>query len=95
MQAKVKALGYAVVTATDLDEWVKFGSGLLGLQVAHRDDDRLLLRMDHYAYRFDVRRADEGGALALGWDVGGPEALAELTARLTEAGYAVEQGSRS
>lgn len=93
MQAKVKALGYAVITATDLDEWVEFGSNLLGLQVAYRDDDRLLLRMDHYAYRIDVRRADEGGASVLGWDVGGPESLAELTARLTEAGYTVEQGS--
>ena len=92
MTAKVKALGYAVVTAPDLEAWVEFGSRMLGLQVAHRDEDRLLLRMDHYAYRFDVRRAEEGGALALGWDVGGPEALAELTARLTAAGYTVEQG---
>lgn len=93
MQARVKALGYAVVTATDLDEWVRFGSELLGLQVAYRDGDRLLLRMDHYAYRFDVRRADEGGVLAIGWDVGGPEALADLATRLTEAGFQVEQGS--
>lgn len=93
MQAKVKALGYAVITATDLDEWVEFGSKLLGLQVAHRDEDRLLLRLDHYAYRFDVRRADQGGALALGWDVGTPEALAELTDRLRAAGIKVEQGS--
>ena len=92
MTARVKALGYAVITAPDLDEWVEFGSGLLGLQVAHRGEDRLLLRMDHYAYRLDVRKAPEGGALALGWDVGGPEALAELTERLTAAGYTVEQG---
>lgn len=93
MTAHVRSLGYAVVTATDLDEWVKFGSELLGLQVAHRDDDRMLMRMDHYAYRLDIRRADEGGVLALGWDVGGPEALAELTERLKAEGYDVEQGS--
>lgn len=92
MDACVRALGYAVITATDLEEWVAFGSDLLGLQVAYRDEDRLLLRMDHYSYRFDVRRADEGGVLAIGWDVGGPDALAELTSRLEAAGYTVEQG---
>lgn len=92
MQAKVMALGYAVVQAVDLDEWVKFGSELLGLQVAHRDDDRLLLRMDEYTYRLDVRRAEEPGVRALGWDVGGPEALEELTKRLADAGYRVEHG---
>ncbi len=74
MNARVRALGYAVVRAKDLDEWVAFGSELLGLQVAHRDDDRMLMRMDEYAYRLDVRRSDEPGVTALGWDVGGPEA---------------------
>ena len=92
MSAKVKALGYAVISTENLDDWVEFGSHLLGLQVAHRDEDRLLLRMDHYAYRIDVRRG-EPGALALGWDVGTREALAELAAKVKDAGYTVEQGS--
>lgn len=92
MTAKVRSLGYAIVGAEDLDEWVAFGSDLLGMQVAHRDEDRLLLRIDHYTYRLDVRRG-EPGARALGWEVGGPEALAELTRQLKEAGYEVEQGS--
>lgn len=90
MKAEVRALGYVVVAATDLDEWVAFGSELLGLQVAYRDEDRLLLRMDEYTYRIDIRRSDEVGATALGWDVGGPEALAELSKRLTDAGHQVQ-----
>lgn len=89
MKTEVRALGYAVVQATDLDEWVAFGSTLLGLQVAHRDDDRLLLRMDEFTYRLDIRRSDEPGITALGWDVGGPEALEELSKRLVDAGYEV------
>ncbi|WP_231921832.1 VOC family protein [Rhodococcus rhodochrous] len=90
MNARVRALGYAVVRAKDLDEWVAFGSELLGLQVAYRDDDRMLMRMDEYAYRLDVRRSDDPGVTALGWDVGGPEALEELSKRLVDAGYHVE-----
>lgn len=93
MQAQVHALGYAVVDAADLDEWVRFGSDLLGLQIAHRDDDRMLLRMDEFAYRLDIRRSDEPGVRALGWDVGGPEAMEELSKRLADAGYHVERGS--
>jgi 2,3-dihydroxybiphenyl 1,2-dioxygenase len=92
MSAKVKALGYAVISTENLDDWVEFGSNLLGLQVAYRDEDRLLLRMDHYAYRIDVRRG-EPGATALGWDVGSREALAELAQKVAAAGYTVEQGS--
>lgn len=92
MNAKVKALGYAVVTTRDLDEWVAFGADLLGLQVAYRSDERMLLRMDDFEYRIDVR-VGEPGAQVLGWDVGSPEALAELSARLQEAGYEVEQGT--
>ncbi|NPC97027.1 VOC family protein [Nocardioides sp. zg-DK7169] len=92
MSAKVKALGYAVIRTENLDDWVEFGSHLLGLQVAYRDEDRLLLRMDHFAYRIDVRRG-EPGASVLGWDVGSREALAELAEKVAAAGYTVEQGS--
>lgn len=92
MTATVKALGYAIIGTEDLDDWVAFGADLLGMQVAHRDEERLLLRIDHYAYRLDVRRG-EPGARALGWETGGPEALAELAQRLTDAGYDVEQAS--
>lgn len=90
MNATVKALGYAIVEASDLDDWVAFGSGLLGLQVAERTADRLRLRMDEYVYRLDIHRSERNGIKALGWDVGTREALADIVARLEEAGYAVE-----
>ncbi|HEV7197094.1 MAG TPA: VOC family protein, partial [Pedococcus sp.] len=89
MNASVKALGYAVVDTTDLDAWYRFGVELLGLQAAERTKDRLLLRMDEYAYRLDVRRAETDGVVALGWDVGSEAALDEITKRLADAGYAV------
>ncbi|WP_353952547.1 VOC family protein [Knoellia sp. S7-12] len=89
MTARVKALGYAVVGSTDPAAWQEFGSGLLGLQVAHSSEDRLTLRMDQFVHRFDIRRAATDGVIAIGWDVGNPAALGEITARLTSAGYEV------
>ena len=91
MTARVKALGYAVVSSTDLEAWERFGSELLGLQVGQRSDDRLTLRMDQYVHRLDIRRGDVDGVTALGWDVGTPAALDEITARLEAAGYDVDR----
>lgn len=89
--AEVRALGYVVIAATDLDAWEKFGAGLLGLQVAERTEDRLLLRADEKAYRLDVRKADEDRVTTLGWEVAGEKELEELAVRLEGAGYAVKR----
>ncbi len=92
MNARVRALGYAVVSSTDLEAWERFGSDLLGLQVSHRSDDRLTLRMDQFVHRLDIRRGESDGVIALGWDVGSPDALDEIAARLEAAGYDVNAG---
>ncbi|MGW1023907.1 VOC family protein [Streptomyces sp. NPDC002577] len=91
MNASVKALGYAVIAATDLDAWYDFGVELLGLHCAERSEERLLLRMDEYAYRLDVRRSDHDGIDVLGWDVGSEAALEELSKRLADTGFAVDR----
>lgn len=90
MKSNVKALGYAIVDASDLDAWVQFGSELFGLQVVERTEDRLLLRMDEYVYRIDIRRSELDGISALGWDVGTEASLKDLVVRLEAAGYQVE-----
>lgn len=91
MNATVKALGYAVVSATDLDAWHRFAVELLGLQPAEHTDDRLVLRMDEYAYRVDIRKGDTDGIQALGWDMGSDDALDDVAKRLADAGYAVSR----
>ena len=70
--AAVRSLGYAIVSATDLDAWKEFAADLLGLQVVEHTADRLLLRMDEKAYRLDVRRSDTDEVSVLGWEVAGP-----------------------
>lgn len=90
---RVRALAYVVIHATDLDAWTAFGSDLLGLQVAHRDDDRLLLRMDERSYRLDIRRSGDDRVSTLGWEVGGPAELDAICDRLTTAGVEVQRHS--
>jgi 2,3-dihydroxybiphenyl 1,2-dioxygenase len=91
MTAAVRSLGYAIVTATDLDAWQVFACDLLGLQAVERTSDRLLLRADEKAYRLDIRKGDIDGVTTLGWEVGGAAELEELAQKLEAAGYAVKR----
>ena len=94
MTAKVRALGYAIVDSRDLDAWQRFACDLLGLMCASRTDDRLVLRMDEYTYRLDIRKADKEGVSAMGYDVGCQADLDALAADLRAAGFAVTVGSK-
>ncbi|GAB2859150.1 VOC family protein [Nocardioides pacificus] len=89
MTARITALGYLRLRATDLDLWEEFGQRVLGLMADRRSDDRLLFRIDEKAYRLEVRPSDQGGVDAVGWETKGPAELAELEDRLTAAGYSV------
>lgn len=93
--ARVRGLAYLVVESSDLDAWATFASGLLGMQVASFDDDRLLLRMDERSYRLDVRRSDQDRIASLGWEVAGPAELDALAETLSASGYEVERNPES
>ncbi|QEW01265.1 glyoxalase [Microbacterium caowuchunii] len=90
----IRSLGYAITDATDLDAWVAFASDLLGLQLSERTNDRLVFRMDEKEYRLIVNKAETNGIRVLGWEVGGPEELAEIVARLQADGHEVAVHSR-
>lgn len=94
MTASVVALGYVVVEATDLDKWETFAADLLGLQVAERTQDRLLLRTDEKSYRLDVRKSEQDKAAVVGWEVLGAAELAELSQATAKAGFEVTPGTR-
>lgn len=94
MTASVVALGYVVVEATDLGKWETFASGLLGIQVAAKSEDRLLLRVDEKSYRLDVRKSERDQATVVGWEVLGAAELAELSQAVQKAGFEVTPGTR-
>ena len=94
MPAAGNSLGSAIIDTTDLEAGEELGAGLLGLQVAVKTADRLEFRADEKEYRLVVNKADRDGVSVLGWEVGGAAELAELSARVEAAGYAVKQLDR-
>jgi len=64
--ASVTQLGYLGLSVSNLGDWEKFATGMLGLQLAGKTDDgALLLRMDEYHHRFILREgADDDLAFA-------------------------------
>ncbi len=76
----IDALGYFVLRSDRIQSWSRYGTGLLGMQVAAQDDRMLRLRMDDRAFRWIVS-ADEPST-AIGWEVRDYETLSKLGTRL-------------
>ena len=54
--ASITQLGYVGISAKDVDEWERFATETLGLQISGKEPDgTLFLRMDEYQYRFAVQ----------------------------------------
>jgi 2,3-dihydroxybiphenyl 1,2-dioxygenase len=91
-----QALGYVGIRAKDLDDWRRFGSGLLGLQPIDKSRSTLAFRMDDRKQRILV--AADGGGEGIGffgWEVADAGALDALAARLEQVGIPVARGSRA
>src|SRR5690349_23285234 len=92
-----QALGYVGVRAKDLDDWTRYGSGLLGLQRIDKSRNSLAFRMDDRKQRIVVDAAANGdeGISVFGWEVADAGALEALAARLDANGVKVERGTRA
>ena len=64
----VSAAGYLRITSTDTAAWMAFGTQVLGLMDAQRDDasGARFLRMDAHPFRFMIESGDADGLLATG-----------------------------
>lgn len=89
MTGPVRGLGYLGMQASDLDQWRRFGTGLLGLQVAEDSRDRLAFRMDAAAARLFLAAGHHDAAEFFGWSVDDAAALDALAAALDAAGFPV------
>ena len=90
---EVVALGYVVVSASDLDAWSEFGQRVLGLQVGSgpAERDTLFFRADERSWRLAVERGDDDGLVALGFEVATAADLTRLCDRLESAGFPVKE----
>jgi 2,3-dihydroxyethylbenzene 1,2-dioxygenase len=90
----VTELGYVVFGVSDLAAWRDFATRLIGLEAFEepREPHRLYLRTDYWHHRIVLEEdgADDLGAAGL--RVAGPEELAALRGRLTQANIAFEDG---
>ncbi len=87
--ATVRALGYAGFGSAALDDWRRFGTGLVGLQAVECGPSLLAFRMDDRKQRIVIDRALPEGSRFLGWEVAGAADLDALAARLEAGGIEV------
>ena len=86
---ELRSLGFAVFGAPDLDEWVRYGTNLLGLQLADKSDRQLCFRMDERAGRIWIDATRPADYRCFGWEVDSAADLGRLADRLGKAGVAV------
>jgi 2,3-dihydroxybiphenyl 1,2-dioxygenase len=90
-----QALGYVGVRAKNLDDWARYGSGLLGLQRIDKSRTSVAFRMDDRKQRI-VIEADGGEGIAFfGWEVADAGALDGIAAHLDRAQIKVARGTRA
>ncbi|QFU75810.1 hypothetical protein EY643_09155 [Halioglobus maricola] len=91
----VAASGYLRIGATDVDAWMEFGTGVLGLMDAERDDANgaRYLRMDDHPFRMMIEAADSDGLIATGLEFATEEDWQRCCAAVANAGHAVTPGT--
>lgn len=88
--AAVIELGYMGLSVKDPEEWKKFASNMLGLQVLDEGEkDRFYLRMDHWHHRIVMHSSGQDDLEYLGWRVADKSAFEALGQKLQDAGYKV------
>lgn len=86
-------LSYVGFNAPDLDDWRRYATGVLGMEVADHTAETLRLRMDDKHHRMAIHKAAAPGFAYSGWDVGTRAELDRLTAELTALGYPASDGT--
>jgi len=64
----ISALGYACISASNVDKWERFACEVMGLQGRRSDDGALLLRFDQRDWRFRIEQGDDDDVTVLGWE---------------------------
>jgi biphenyl-2,3-diol 1,2-dioxygenase len=94
LMVSVTQLGYLGLSVSNLGDWEKFATEVLGLQLAGKaEDGSLLLRMDEYHHRFIVSAGGADDLAFAGWEVPNQPSLMELAAQIRATGLEVRTGS--
>ncbi|MDA8752695.1 VOC family protein [Halieaceae bacterium] len=91
----VASIGYVRIESTDTAAWMRFGTQILGLMQATREDaaGASFLRMDDHPFRFMLEPGDQDRLLACGLEFRDKAAWQETCDALAGAGHTVSPGS--
>lgn len=94
--ASITQLGYLGLGVRSVDEWERFATQTLGLQVSERDDEgSLFLRIDEYHHRFIIRPDGKDDVAFIGWEVKDEQALLAMVDQLKGAGVEARWGTQA
>ncbi|KCZ86018.1 Glyoxalase/bleomycin resistance protein/dioxygenase [Hyphomonas adhaerens MHS-3] len=88
---EVSSLGYVVINSEKLDDWRKFSTEILGMQIGEDTDSYVSFRMDELAHRLIVQRGDEEDLSAIGWALKSEGELDAYVAQLRARGCDVQE----
>lgn len=89
-------LGYVGLNVVDVDAWVDLFERTLGVGVTPAKigtQEVALLELDEFKYRLALHPSAQDRPREVGWIVDSPRELDRVTERLTDAGFAVGEGS--
>jgi 2,3-dihydroxybiphenyl 1,2-dioxygenase len=92
---ELNSLGYIGLTSSAVEDWSRFASGLLGMQLVDATSGSRRFRMDDRRQRLIVNAGPESGAAFYGWEVAGPADLTAFADHLCNNGIAVTHGSHA
>ena len=92
---EISALGYIGINSSQLDQWDRMATGLLGMQQVDRGGKMRAFRMDDRKQRLIVDGSSDAGLTVMGWEVPSTVALDKLAGRLESHGVKVTRGARA
>ncbi|WP_101757421.1 VOC family protein [Oceanicoccus sp. KOV_DT_Chl] len=92
----VRSLGYVVIDAADPQQWLSYGTEVLGLMVAPGmpDDGNVYLKMDARPFRFAINKAETDRLAICGWELSSQADFEQTKQHLQTAGVAFEQADQ-
>lgn len=91
----IQSLGYVGIRTKALEDWERFATSLIGLQLSERSHAQLRFRMDDRRQRVIVDADGSDGAQFFGWETADAAALDAVAAKVEAAGVAVARGGRA
>jgi 2,3-dihydroxybiphenyl 1,2-dioxygenase len=90
----ITQLGYVGIVASNIENWARFATEILGLQISERDaNGPLYLRMDENHYRIIIHPGIDDDLAYVGWQVRDAEALQAAAANLQLANVPFQHGT--